>query len=118
MSQETGRVTPVEPIPSAESESTDQIFRSLADPRRRVAVAYLAEVDRPVSRDELVQHVAATVVENGFVDGTERDRVCAQFYHHHFPKLADAGLILYDEEEGVVHATEATHCVSEWLTGC
>lgn len=115
MSQETRQATVVEPIPSIESDSIDEIFRALADVERRVAIEYLTRTDRPVSKDELVHHVAVFTTGTDTVRGTERERVEVQFHHHHLPKLTKAGLVVYDGEEETVHPTERADRVSEWI---
>lgn len=115
MSQETRQATIVEPIPNVESDSIDEIFRALADVERRVAIEYLTRAGRPVSKDELVHHVAVFTTGPDTVRVSERERVEVQFHHHHLPKLTKAGLVVYDGEEETVYATERADRVSEWI---
>lgn len=115
MAPETRRATVVEPIPSAGAESIDEIFLALADVRRRIAIEYLTAVDRPVSRDELVQHVATTVRDGASPGGTQHDEIAVQFHHTHLPKLVAVGLVDYDEERGVLHATETAEEIARCL---
>lgn len=115
MSQETRQATIVEPIPSIESGPMDDVFRALADVERRVAIEYLTRTRRPVSRDELVHHVAVFMTGPDTVHGSERERIELQFHHHHLPKLTAAGLVVYDDEEETVSATERADRVSEWI---
>lgn len=115
MAQDTGRATVAEPFPSIETESIDRIFRALADGERRAAVAYLADGERSVSRDELVHHVAVETIDCGVVEGSERERLAARFHHHHLPKLAAAGLVDYDHERGIVRGTELADRVERWF---
>lgn len=115
MSQETRQATIVEPIPSVESDSIDEIFRALADVERRVAIEYLTRADRPVSKDELVHHVAVFTAGPDVGRGMERQRVEIQFHHHHLPKLTKAGLVDYDGEQETVRATRRADRVSEWI---
>lgn len=115
MSQDTTGATVVEPIPSDGPESIDAIFGALADVNRRVAVEYLTAADRPVSRDELVQHVATTVNDGASSDGTQHDEVAVRLHHHHLPKLTAAGLVDYDEERGVLYATETAEEIAYCL---
>ena len=115
MAQDTGRATVTDPIQNLETDSIDRIFRALADGGRRAAVAYLVDSERPVSRDELVQHVAVETGDRRVVGGCPREQLAVRFHHHHLPQLEAAGLVDYDRERAVVRGTDLADRVEEWL---
>ena len=112
MSQEYGQATIDGPGSSLQPESLDSLFDALADRRRREAVALLAVTEGAVSREELVEYVAAA---DPGIDDSRREVLTAQFHHRHLPKLAAAGLVDYDEVDGTVHATETAERVTQWF---
>lgn len=115
MAQDQGHATIRDPISNGRPESVDRIFEALADERRRIALAYLTEVDRAVSRDELVDQVATATAH---LEDTGRDvheQLAVQFYHHHLPELEAAGLVDRDEVREVVSPTETAELISPWL---
>lgn len=115
MAQEQGQTRTPDPISSGRPESIDRIFEALADERRRVAVAYLTEVDRAVPHDELVDQVASEVINPDRTGRDVHDQVTVQFHHHHLPELEAAGLLDRDEVRDLVYPTEAAMRVSPWL---
>lgn len=120
MSNEGGLTFHYEDGGEDRTESLDRLLGALADGTRRTAVAYLAEVGRPVSRDNLVAHVVANAPgpAGGDAPGAgRRERVTAAFHHNHLPRLADAGLVYYDPDEAVVAPTENVSRVVACLSG-
>lgn len=115
MSQDTRQGTVVEPIPSVDPESMDAVFQALADVSRRVAIEYLTASDRPVSRDELVQHVATAANDGTSPGGTQHDEIAVRFHHRHLPKLTEAGLVDYDRERDVLYATRTADAIARCL---
>ena len=88
---------------SRESYATDAVFECLAEPARRAVIEVLC--DRTTATlDELADAVA----EQGDTRGGPADRLVPDLHHRHLPKLADAGLVEYDAEGGVVEVTERT----------
>lgn len=69
--------------------TTDTTFDLLASPVRREVIAILDDEDA-VARDRLTEELAA--------DEDARRRLRIALHHNHLPKLADAGLVTYDEE--------------------
>lgn len=75
----------------------DDILECLADERRRTALATLHDYGGRTFRWTLARDVAA--------QGADRDdveTVLVALHHVHLPKLADAGLVEYDQEAGTV----------------
>ncbi|WP_115864724.1 DUF7344 domain-containing protein [Halorussus litoreus] len=90
--------------PEGETLSEDLIFDVLKNRRRRYTLHYLKQQDRPVELSELAEQVAAwendTTVEG--LSANERKSVYTSLYQTHLPKLADAGIVDYNQNRGVV----------------
>ena len=71
-----------------ETVSLDSLFRTLGDEHRLRALVslYLSDPDESFAADALVDV------------GEDRETAVAAFYHVHFPKLADMGLVEWDRE--------------------
>lgn len=96
--------------------SLETTFELLANERRRDVLGHLRErVAMPT--DELVDRVAAD--EHGTtaeaLTRSERRYTAASLHHADLPKLADAGLIQYDERTGVVVRTALAERVDDYL---
>jgi len=82
----------------------DRIFDILSSPRRRYVLYFLRTEPNPIQLTDLAEHVAAwendTTVEE--LSTQQRKRVYVSLYQTHLPKLAEAGLVNYDEESGDV----------------
>ncbi|NEU56208.1 hypothetical protein [Halorussus sp. MSC15.2] len=85
----------------------DTLFELLADFRRRTAYLTLLRHD-DLSLPDLADEVA--VAERGEplskVDPDDVLRVYLSLYHTHVPKLADTGLVAYDQEDDYVALTD------------
>lgn len=93
-------------------ETTFDLLRS---PVRRDVIAILHETNS-IARDRLTARVAGPRDGDGSEDDRRRTRVA--LHHNHLPRLADAGLITYDEE--TVTATNRLESVARefpWLDG-
>lgn len=90
--------------------SKDELFRILSNSRRRYIIYYLHEEGDEMSLKELAARIAA--VENGTavedVTDEERQRVYISLYQTHLPKLEEAGIVSYDDEERMVELTPRT----------
>ena len=89
----------------------DRVFDILSSPRRRYVLYFLRTEPNPIQLTDLAEHVAAwendTTVEA--LSTQQRKRVYVSLYQTHLPKLAEAGLVNYDEETGEVSiASKAT----------
>ena len=82
----------------------DRIFDILSSPRRRYVLYFLRSEPNPIQLTDLAEHVAAwendTTVEE--LSTQQRKRVYVSLYQTHLPKLAETGLVNYDEESGDV----------------
>lgn len=88
--------------------SKDELFRILSNSRRRYIIYYLHEAGDEMSLKQLAARIAA--VENGTsvedVTDEERQRVYISLYQTHLPKLEEAGIVSYDDEERIVALTD------------
>lgn len=98
--------------------SQDTAFDLLSNARRRLALQYLQEATGPVSIGELATHVAA--MENDIpvddVDSQQRKRTYVSLYQTHVPKLAKAGAVDYDSEEGIVELNGDARMITSYLS--
>ncbi|WP_435181419.1 DUF7344 domain-containing protein [Halorussus sp. AFM4] len=88
-------------------------FDLLSRPMRRHIFAILNDKES-LSRHQLTTRVAALEAEDDTGDEQLRRRIRIALHHNHLPKLADAGVITYDE--GTVTATEALESVAAGLS--
>lgn len=97
-------------------EATDA-FDLLSNKRRRFALHHLKQTGTPVELGELAEHVASWENETSIAALTsrERKRVYTSLQSHHLPKMADQGIIRYDERAGVVELTDAAADVEVYL---
>jgi DNA-binding transcriptional ArsR family regulator len=86
----------------------DVIFDLLTSPRRRTAICYLQSVGGEATRGELAEQLAATELglEPAEVSAQQRKRLYISLYQVHLPRLADAGVIVYDEDRGTIELTD------------
>jgi len=93
----------------AREPSTDAIYESLGNRRRRYAIHYLKQRDAVVTVRELTEQVAAW--ENGksveALTSQERKRVYIAFYQSHLSTMHDEGLVEYDADRGRVRLSES-----------
>jgi len=89
--------------------STDAIYESLGNRRRRYAIHYLKQCDDPVSVRELAEQVAAWENDKPVAELTsqERKRVYIAFYQSHLSTMDGEGLVEYDPDAGVVELSGA-----------
>lgn len=77
-----------------ESMTREATFDLLSSSVRRTLVVTLRE-SGTVGRDELTETLAAAEADGG-EDARRRIRIA--LHHNHLPRLADAGLVVYDDE--------------------
>jgi DNA-binding transcriptional ArsR family regulator len=86
-----------ETLPDSErSPSIDSLFDALSDRRRRVVVRYL------IDRTDRTAHVETLAAELCRAASADPGAFEATLRHVHLPKLADVGLVAYDESDGTV----------------
>lgn len=104
-----------------ESESevltSDDVFEILSNHRRRMVLYHLQEAGTPIAVNELAEQVAAmeneVIVEE--LTSQQRKRVYVSLYQTHLPKMAQMGLIDYDQEEGMVALTNRSADINRYL---
>ncbi|WP_209019595.1 DUF7344 domain-containing protein [Halorussus marinus] len=89
-------------------ERIDRSYRLLADVRRR-RVLYALEANDEITVDRLAERLA----RSGVAESTER--AAASLVHTHLPKLADAGVIEYEREAGLVAADDGVAVLEPFL---
>ncbi|MDF9745490.1 DUF7344 domain-containing protein [Natrinema salsiterrestre] len=93
-----------EPNPSRLTET----FDLLSHPYRRYALYYLTRESETVSLDALASAIATWDGDHTGTDpSTDSETVEAALHHAHVPKLADAGIVLFDANAGVIQLDEA-----------
>lgn len=87
--------------------SQEEVFSTLSNRRRRYVLHHLLRQDEPVGLRELSARLAAW--ENGVslseVTYKQRVRVYTALRQSHLPKLAETGIVRYDDDRGVVEPT-------------
>ncbi|MFP9060547.1 hypothetical protein ACLI4R_08435 [Natrialbaceae archaeon A-chndr2] len=89
-----GRVAP-------KSISEEECFALLSDYRRRLAVEYLSRTGEATTVQELAAKIAAqeTGVPEERITDQQQNRVSTSLHHHHVPRMAEMGVIEYNEEK-------------------
>lgn len=89
------------------TRSKDDLFQILSNSRRRYIIYYLSQADEELSLKELATKIAAA--ESGTpeseITSEERQRVYISLYQTHLPKLEEADIAVYDEDERTVVLT-------------
>lgn len=97
--------------------SKDEMFHILQNERRRRVLQYLADREGPVNMPDIAEQIAAvehdTTVQQ--LTSNQRRRVYIALYQSHLPKLADFGLITYNQSRGIVERTQAADQVMRYL---
>lgn len=87
-----------------DNETLNAMYEILTEQRRRHAIECLLEHDTPLTLPDLADEIA--VKENGTpiseVPAEEVKDVYLSLYHTHVPKLADANVIRYDQDNDTV----------------
>lgn len=98
--------------------SPDLIFDLLSSPRRRMVLYYLREHGGSSTVTELAEEIASLEydVPADELSRQQRKRVYVSLYQTHVPKLAEAGVIDYDEESSEVRLTDRARRMDTYLT--
>jgi len=103
---QTASTVPIEAEDDMDGDlEVDDVFHLLQNQRRRYALQYLQMADSDtVKMRDLAEKVAAwehdTTVE--LLSSKQRQRVYIPLYQNHLPKLAEEGVIDYQQSRGVV----------------
>lgn len=102
---------------AADGLSKDETFHLLSNQRRRNALWYLRDHDGAVSMRDLAEWIAAQEHETTVAQLTsdERQRVYIALYQSHLPKLADYGVIEYNQSRGIVRRTPLAEQLDPYL---
>lgn len=98
--------------------SQDDAFDILSNGRRRFVLYYLREAGEPVELGELAGELAAWENETTPSELTkqQRKRVYVSLYQTHIQKLADANVIEYDQDTGMVRLADGSGQIGEYLS--
>ncbi len=82
----------------------DEVFTALGHPRRRYLLYSLVNGAPTATLPELATQIAAWENDKspGAVSDDERAEIHTSLYHSHIPKLADLGVVEYEEDEDIV----------------
>ena len=92
-----------------DSLSTETIFETLSNRRRRYTLHYLKYLDESVTIRDLSEQLAAweNGIERSQVTPKERKRLYTALHQTHLPKMDGLGVVRYDSDRGVVSLTDA-----------
>jgi predicted transcriptional regulator len=85
------------------SLSLDDAFDILADQQRRQLLIVLHQLETPERLSALARNLAA---DAGRSEAADAELLHIRLYHNHVPKLADAGIVSFDEDRRTVELTE------------
>ena len=87
-----------------DEQSFDVVFDLLANQRRRYVLRCLQKFEDRMALTDVADEIARWENETNHTDTSEEEveRVATSLYHVHIPKLADADIVEYDQEQNVV----------------
>ncbi|SEW22961.1 hypothetical protein SAMN05216285_3198 [Natrinema salifodinae] len=87
-----------------DEQSFDVVFDLLANQRRRYVLRCLQKFEDRIALTDVADEIARWENETNHMDISEEEveRVATSLYHVHIPKLADADVVEYDQEQNVV----------------
>jgi hypothetical protein len=90
------------------TRSKDELFEILSSTRRRRIIYYLAVEGPQLTLNQLATKIAAveTDTPEAEITSDERQRVYISLYQTHLPKLEEAAIVTYDDEERTVSLTD------------
>ena len=99
------------------SDSLAELFRALADGRRRTILDVLSHQLTPIYTDTLARELGAKEqgIAEAEVPADTVDEILAQLTHVHLPKLADTGLVEYDSGEQTVAYAGHPQLSGPWI---
>lgn len=98
--------------------SQDLVFDILSNTRRRMVLYYLRQHGGPAAVQDIAEEIAALEndVDPEALSRQQQKRVYVSLYQTHLPKLETAGVIGYDEDEGLVSLTSRAMEIDTYLT--
>src|SRR6056297_3193216 len=103
---------------SAETQlSLDLLFEVLKNRRRREVIRYLREHEQQVTLSDLAEHIAALENDTDIasITSSQRKRVYVGLYQCHLPKMADMGIVPFNQNRGIVSLGENAPQLYEYL---
>lgn len=97
--------------------SPDDAFEILSNGRRRAVIHYLHEQDGEAHLSDIADHIASWEygVDRDEINSNQRRRVYISLYQTHLPKLAEYGVVEYDDDEKTVTLTRRVAAVDRFL---
>lgn len=96
-----GRGTPIPGL------STDVAFNLLSRRHRRFVLYCLRRHDRGIDLPGLADNIARLSEESSTGSALDHERLRTRLTHTTLPRLADAGVVVYDRDANVIWPTEA-----------
>ncbi|SNZ03082.1 hypothetical protein SAMN06269185_0186 [Natronoarchaeum philippinense] len=94
--------TPTDPL-DPDQLPTQELLGAVASDRRRAVLSVLADVTSPIDAGVIARGVAVREAADDTRSLSDRiEDVHVSLHHVHLPKLADAGLLSYDSERGII----------------
>ncbi|MBV0923283.1 hypothetical protein KTS45_03645 [Halomicroarcula limicola] len=102
---------------ASEPLSKGEIFDVLHNERRRYVLQYLREHGGPVELGDLTSEVAAMEYDCccDDVSSAQRKRVYTTLQQTHLPRMAEASIVEYDADNGLVSTTPQTEELTVYL---
>lgn len=102
---------------SGDTELTQDVLFDVLSSSRRRYVLHVLKTEGEMELATLVEHVAAREADSDIEDLTkqQRKRVYVSLYQTHVPKLKEAGLVRYDEDEQVVELRSGADEIAGYL---
>lgn len=99
----------------SDSLSQDRVFDILSNPRRRFVLHYLSSQSDSIPLRELADEVARWETGDETLSPQQRKRVYVSLYQTHIPRLADAGMIEFDSESGLVELRDRAMEIDKYV---
>lgn len=102
---------------STDGISRDSAYDLLSNSRRRYVISILRERNEPMRLNDLSRELAAweNDVEPDALTNPQVKRVYVSLYQTHIPKLAEAGVVSYDQESGMVELEDTAHELDTYI---
>lgn len=110
-------VGPVATVADEGQLSTETVFETLSNRRRRYVLHYLRSLDEPVTVRALSEQVAAWENDCALdaVTPKERKRVYTALHQTHLPRMSGSGVVAYDGARSVVELTGEADAFDSYL---
>lgn len=96
--------------------SQNRVFDLLSNARRRFVLHYLNQQEGPIELRELADEVARWETGSESLTRKQRKRVYVSLYQTHIPRLADAGVVDYDPDTGLVELVDRARDIDRYIS--